>query len=121
MDYIDLELKKRRIQVTDFAADLGVSPQSYYKWRRDGGNPRLSNIKKMAELLNVSFADLMKLESGEDIQPEPEKAATPEGDGLTDAQIELLALIRQLDADSVRYLTAKARELTEFQRFRDGQ
>lgn len=79
-DYIDLELKRRRIQIIDFAAEVGITPQSYYKWRRGEGNPKLANIKKIASILDVPTSTLLDIQDGI-LQPETEKAATPEDDG----------------------------------------
>ena len=73
-DYIDLELKRRRIQIIDFAAEVGITPQSYYKWRRGEGNPKLSNIKKIASILDVPTSTLLDIQDGI-LQPETGKAA----------------------------------------------
>jgi len=99
-DYIDLELKRRRIQIIDFAAEVGITPQSYYKWRRGEGNPKLSNIKKIASILDVPTSTLLDIQDGI-LQPETEKAATPEDDGKEDSK--LMSIARQLEQVSLRF------------------
>ena len=43
----------------DLANELDISRQSIYKWETDNSTPDLDNIKKMANLFNVSFDKLL--------------------------------------------------------------
>ena len=43
----------------DLANELDISRQSVYKWETDNSTPDLDNIKKMANLFNVSFDKLL--------------------------------------------------------------
>lgn len=79
---------------------LALPPQSYYKWRRGEGNPKLSNIKKIASILDVPTSTLLDIQDGI-LQPETEKAATPEDDGKEESQ--LIKIARQLEQVSIRF------------------
>lgn len=116
-DLIDLELKKRKIGKYKFYEDVGISAMTFSKWKSGENFPSMKNVKRISEYLGIPVSTLIDLDSPK----ETEKTAAPEGNGLSDAQIELLTIARSLDADALRFLTTKARELAEFQRFRDGQ
>lgn len=110
-------LRERSIKKYEFFDAVGISSMTYSKWSRDLVTPRLENIRAISKFLNVSIPYLLHgIE-----EPEQKKTAAPASGDLTDAQIELLRVTRLLDDDAVRYLTAKARDLEEFRRFRDSQ
>lgn len=114
---IDKMLRQRGIKKQDFYDAIGISSMTYSKWSRDLVTPRPENIRMIADFFGVSIPFLQY-----GIEDSTQKTtAAPASDGLTDAQIELLKIARLLDDESVRYLTAKARELEEFRRFRDSQ
>lgn len=122
-DNIDQILAVKRIGKYQFYADVGISAAAYAQWKRGKNKPRMDNLEAIARYLGVSVSTLTTEHVIDFDAPEPEekKTAAPEGGGLSDAQIELLSLIRQLDPASLRYLTAKARELADFRKFLDDQ
>lgn len=119
-DNIEMVLNKKHIGKYEFYSAVGVSATAYGKWKRGECNPRIENLQIIADYLGVTVSDLTRLPS-ENPPLKEEKTATSKDDGLSDLQIELLTLASQLDPDSLRFLTAKARELAEFRRFLDGQ
>lgn len=122
-DNIDLLLTMKGIGKYKFYKDVGISAPAYTQWKQGKNNPRLSKLQQIAEYLGVSVSTLTDEQAVvfEIDKPEEKETAAPEGDGMSDVQIELMSIARTLDPDSLRYLTAKARELAEFQRFRDSQ
>lgn len=114
-DNIDAIVSQKGLDRKEFFADIGITAQAYTQWRKEQSQPRLDKIFKIAEVLGVEPAAIF---SNDD---ENKKTAAQEGDGLTDAQSELIKLIRQLDPDGVHYLKEKAQGLIDFQQFRDGQ
>lgn len=114
---IDKMLRQRGIKKQDFYDAIGISSMTYSKWSRDLVTPRPENIRMISDYFSVSIP---YLQYGIE-EPEQKKIAAPASGDLTDAQIELLRVTRLLDDDAVRYLTAKARDLEEFRRFRDSQ
>ena len=122
-DNIDQILAARRIGKYKFYKDVGISAATFSQWKQGRNDPRLSKLAEVAQYLGVSASTLtdgqiIDFEIG---KPEEQKTAVTEGDGMSDVQIELMSIARTLEPDSLRYLTAKARELAEFQRFRDSQ
>lgn len=121
-DNIDQILAARGIGKYKFYKDVGISAATFTQWKQGRNNPRLAKLAEIAQYLGVSASALTEERIIDFEIKEPQKeTAAPEGDGLNETQIELMSIARTLDADSLRYLTAKARELAEFQRFRDAQ
>lgn len=40
----------RRLKVTDIASYLGLTKQAVYNWFKDGGGPRIEQIRKLEKL-----------------------------------------------------------------------
>ena len=123
-DNIDQILAARGIGKYKFYNDVGISAATFSQWKQGRNDPRLSKLAEVAQYLGVSASTLtdgqiIDFEIG---KPEEKKiAAATEGDGMNETQIELMSIARTLDAEFQHYLLAKARELAEFQRFRDSQ
>ncbi len=113
-DNIDAIVSEKGIKKGEFYAAVDISAQTYSQWKNEQTQPSLKNIYRIAEYLGVEVYVLF-LKDGQ------KKTAAPVGDGLTDAQKSLLAILSSLDSDGVRYIIEKAREVVEFQRFRDSQ
>ena len=122
-DNIDLLLTMNGIGKYQFYKDVGISAPAYTQWKQGKNNPRLSKLQQIAEYLGVSVSTLTDEQAVifETEKPEEQKTAATEGDGMNETQIELMSIARTLDAEFQHYLLAKARELAEFQRFRDSQ
>ena len=122
-DNIDQILAARGIGKYKFYNDVGISAATFSQWKQGRNDPRLSKLAEVAQYLGVSASTLtdgqiIDFEIG---KPEEQETAAPEGDGMNETQIELMSIARTLDAEFQHYLLAKARELAEFQRFRDSQ
>lgn len=112
-------LEYRKIPVSRMERDLGFSNGYIKQLKKDIPAGRLMVV---CRYLDIPMEKLLQ----DDDQFDPadldkKNTAAPKGDGLTDAQREVLNLVRQLDPDAVSYLKAKAQELVDFQRFRDSQ
>lgn len=114
-DNIDRMISQKGLDKAEVLAAVGVSAQAYSQWRHEQSQPRLDKIFKFAEVLDIEPSAILSTDI------DNKKTATQAGDGLTDAQIELLNLVRELDPDGVHYLKEKAQGLIDFQRFRDSQ
>lgn len=66
MEYFGLKLqtlrKKASMSQDDLASLLGVSRQAISKWERSDGLPDLHNVKKIAEVFNITIDELMDVE-----------------------------------------------------------
>jgi transcriptional regulator with XRE-family HTH domain len=101
-NFIDLELKRRRIQKKDLLEYVGVSRVAYSRWARGEAHPKLANMTLISEFLSIPLKDLISLDrEGIPIEPETEKAAAPEDDGKEDSK--LMSIARQLEQVSLRF------------------
>ena len=66
MKYFGLKLqtlrKKASMSQDDLASLIGVSRQAISKWERSDGLPDLYNVKKIAEVFNITIDELMDIE-----------------------------------------------------------
>lgn len=66
MEYFGLKLqtlrKKASMSQDDLATLIGVSRQAISKWERSDGLPDLYNVKKIAEVFNITIDELMDIE-----------------------------------------------------------
>lgn len=66
MEYFGLKLqtlrKKASMSQDDLASLIGVSRQAISKWERSDGLPDLYNVKKIAEVFNITIDELMDIE-----------------------------------------------------------
>lgn len=101
-EYIDLELKRRKIKKQDLLDYVGVSRVAYSRWAKGEAHPKLANMTLISEFLSIPLKDLISLDrEGIPIEPETEKAATPEDDGKEKSQI--IKIARQLEQVSIRF------------------
>lgn len=55
------EMRERaRLKQSEVAEYVGVTPQTYMKWENGKNEPKASNLKKLAEILNVSEVELCR-------------------------------------------------------------
>ena len=59
--YISKRRKHMRLTQTDLAERVGVSKSAIAKWELDGGLPDRDNLKKIAEVMDVSVDDLHRI------------------------------------------------------------
>ncbi|MCG6295771.1 helix-turn-helix transcriptional regulator, partial [Vibrio vulnificus] len=52
--------EKARLKQSEVAEYVGVTPQTYMKWENGKNEPKASNLKKLAEILNVSEVELCR-------------------------------------------------------------
>lgn len=109
-------LKERNIPVSRLERECGFS-NGYLKQLKKGSIPA-GRLMQIANYLSVDFKSLLPMPDEPDSE---KKTAAQMGDGLSDDQLELISIIRDLDPASVRYLSKIAREVTEYRRFLDGQ
>lgn len=63
--------KKNSISQEDLANKLEISRQSVYKWEQGVSYPEIDKLKKLAQIFNVTFDDLLNDEIDIDIITEP--------------------------------------------------
>ncbi len=59
--YIAVRRKHMRMTQEDMAEKIGVSKSAIAKWEVDGGLPDRDNLKRLAEVINVSVDDLHRV------------------------------------------------------------
>lgn len=111
-------LDHRKIPVSRLERDLGFGNGYIKQLKKDIPAGRLMMICKY---LDIPFNEILSNRDFDPADYDNKKTAAPKDDGLTDAQSELIKLVRQLDPDAVHYLKEKAQGLIDFQQFRDGQ
>ncbi|WP_081843973.1 helix-turn-helix domain-containing protein [[Clostridium] aminophilum] len=67
--FISARRKKMRLTQEELADKVNVSKSAVAKWETDGGLPDRDNLKKIAEVMNVSVDDLHRV-----IKKEPPKS-----------------------------------------------
>lgn len=70
----------------------GVHYDTFMNWYGERTVPRPAELKKVADVLGISYADLMAVYEGRDPEPQPLQDAVSD---LTDAVRELVAEIRE--------------------------
>lgn len=59
--FIAVRRKHMRMTQEDMAEKIGVSKSAIAKWEVDGGLPDRDNLKRLAEVINVSVDDLHRV------------------------------------------------------------
>ncbi len=59
-DFLKLRREELNLEQTDLARELGVQQQTVSKWERARAVPKPERIRRLAEVLRVDVADLMK-------------------------------------------------------------
>ena len=62
----------------ELAEKIGVSKSAIAKWETDGGLPDRDNLKRLAEIINVSVDDLHRIIEHVDRSPDTVINITPE-------------------------------------------
>ena len=91
------------------AVEMGFHRSEVTRWSK-GVMPRRANLQRMATYFGCTIEDLLI-----------EKTAANTGDGLTDAQRQLLQLIHLLDDADISVLLATAQSLIASRRSRDAE
>lgn len=55
MDYIEKNRKLKNLSVNELTQKINVSRSVYYQWLRGEKKPRIENIYKMCEVLEIEF------------------------------------------------------------------
>ena len=76
-DFIDLELKRRRIQKKDLLEYVGVSRVAYSRWARGEAHPKLANMTLISEFLSIPLKDLISLTGREYLSNQKQKKPPP--------------------------------------------
>lgn len=66
--FIAMRRKYMRLSQEELAEKIGVSKSAIAKWETDGGLPDRDNIKRIAEVINVSVGDLYRIIESEGIK-----------------------------------------------------
>lgn len=100
-NYIRL-CKEKGVGVTVASQEIGYSANSGKKWS-EGSVPRKTTLLKIAEYFGVTVEDLMEgqptMSYGDTTLVETKKAATNDGDGLSDKELLLLSIFNSLPED----------------------
>ncbi len=59
--FISMRRKHMRLTQEELAEKIGVSKSAVAKWETDGGLPDRDNLKRIAEIINVSVGDLYRI------------------------------------------------------------
>ena len=61
-----IAMRRRQMQLTqeELAEQIGVSKSAIAKWETDGGLPDRDNLRKLAEIINMSVDDLHRIIKG---------------------------------------------------------
>lgn len=78
--------RKSGIKPTPLVMQMGLSSSNVSQWKK-GSTPRPEVLKRLADYFNVSVEYLLESD-------QKEKPATPEGDELSDEDIEIIKLLR---------------------------
>ena len=62
-----LRRKHMRLTQEELAEKVGVSKSAIAKWETDGGLPDRDNLRRIADIMNVSVGDLHRVIEGGDI------------------------------------------------------
>lgn len=65
--FISLRRKHMRLTQEELAEKVGVSKSAIAKWETDGGLPDRDNLRRIADIMNVSVGDLHRVIEGGDI------------------------------------------------------
>ena len=62
-----IAMRRRQMQLTqeELAEQIGVSKSAIAKWETDGGLPDRDNLRKLAEIMNMSVDDLHRIIKGD--------------------------------------------------------
>ena len=100
-NYIRL-CKEKGVGVTVASQEIGYSANSGKKWS-EGSVPRKTTLLKIAEYFGVTVDKLMEgqptMSYGDAPLVEMKKAATSDGDGLSDKELLLLSIFNSLPED----------------------
>ena len=100
-NYIRL-CKEKGVGVTVASQEIGYSANSGKKWS-EGTVPRKTTLLKIAEYFGVTVDELMEgqptMSYGDTPLVETKKAATSDGDGLSDKELLLLSIFNSLPED----------------------
>ena len=100
-NYIRL-CKEKGVGVTVASQEIGYSANSGKKWS-EGSVPRKTTLLKIAEYFGVTVDELMEgqptMSYGDTTLVEMKKAATSDGDGLSDKELLLLSIFNSLPED----------------------
>ena len=66
-----IAMRRNYMQLTqeEMADKVGVSKSAIAKWETDGGLPDRDNLRKLAEIINVSVDELHRIIRGKDCRP----------------------------------------------------
>ena len=102
-DKIDQLLKRNGILKKDFYAAVGISPAAYSQWKLGQSQPTLGKLQRAADVLGVDLADIISTKNTMSYGDAPlldmKKAATNDGDGLSDKELLLLSIFNSLPED----------------------
>ena len=100
-NYIRL-CKEKGVGVTVASQEIGYSANSGKKWS-EGSVPRKTTLLKIAEYFGVTVDELMEdqptMSYGDAPLLDMKKAATSDGDGLSDKELLLLSIFNSLPED----------------------
>ena len=65
--FISLRRKHMRLTQEELAEKVGVSKSAIAKWETDGGLPDRDNLRRIADIMNVSVGDLHRVIEGGEI------------------------------------------------------
>ena len=102
-DKIDQLLKRNGMLKKDFYAAVGISPAAYSQWKLGQSQPTLGKLQRAANVLGVDLSDIISSKTtmsyGDTTLVEMKKAATSDGDGLSDKELLLLSIFNSLPED----------------------
>lgn len=106
LDNIDTILAELKMSRSALEKKAGIGRQSVEKWGKS--IPRLDMILRVAEVLGVSLSRLLE---GTELQTE--KTATPEDDGFSKDEKELIQIYRSCDPRRRKAMLDLLRSLEE--------
>ena len=109
--YIESVLSSRGMAKGEFYAKSGISAAVFSTWRAGRNFPSMDALARINDVLGTSFGITLLNEA----------PATPKDDGLTDAQRELIQLIRSMSPGEVSVLSATAKAQAALRKSPDGQ
>ena len=102
-DRIDRLLKQNGMLKKDIYTAIGISPAAYSQWKLGQSQPTLGKLRRAADVLGVDLAEIISTKStvsyGNAPLVETKKAATSDGDGLSDKELLLLSIFNSLPED----------------------
>ena len=98
---LDMLMQSRGMTMYRLAQEMDCSQSTVKKWLDGETTPQRAKLKQLASIFNVSTGYLL----GET----DKKTATPEDNGLTDAQQELIDLVPSMTKSEVDVLLAAAK------------